>query len=58
MTIDEIRKKAPVGATHYCNMAGEVRYLKIGIFGITMVYWRQQNCWTQFKVYSPSIKPL
>lgn len=58
MTPQQIKYNAPEGATHYCNIAGSIRYLRKGLFGRMMVYWEERKCWTEFNINPFGIKPL
>lgn len=58
MTNEEIKKKAPEGATHYAMPAGNLTYLKRGMFGYWMCYIDHVGHWVTFNIYTPSIKPL
>lgn len=55
MTIEEIRKNAPSGATSYATPMGRVTYIKDTLDGRRM--WKN-NRWMIFNFHSPSIKPL
>ena len=57
MQIDEIRAKAPKGATMYATPMGKVIYIK-DCFS-SRRYWNEdKKQWLVFNFHSPSIKPL
>lgn len=57
MTIEEIRKNAPQGATHYATPMGKLIYIK-DCFSSRRYWNKEKNRWLVFNFHSPSIMPL
>ena len=60
MTIEEIRKNAPVGATHYIDDEKGFDYLRIDLDELWLDIWNPRfNCWlpigyiAKSKIYKP-----